>query len=183
MNHMVCIIDRSGSMQAMKEDALGGFNSFLDQQKKEDTKGKDKLTYVHFDHEYEKLLDRVKVKEVEPLTPSTYQPRGSTALLDAIGKTISELTVKKNDTTIVCIITDGHENSSKEYTKDSVKKLIEEKQEEGWKFVFACADLEAMDDAINLGIPPSQVFATANTKAGTRERYSSTASLVSNCKS
>ena len=114
-SEIIFILDRSGSMHSIRDDAIGGFNQFVDIQK--DSPGKTRMTLVQFNHQYQPVFTGKKIKNVEPLTFETYAPEGSTALLDAIGKTITD-TLKdkkrKADKTICAILTDGHENSSKE---------------------------------------------------------------------
>lgn len=144
----VFILDRSGSMEACRDDTIGGFNAFLTEQKKEGGT----LTLVQFDHEYLVSYTSKPITDVEPLTGETFNPRGSTALLDAIGKTIKRNANLTNPTVI--ILTDGHENSSHEYTKAHVKDLIEEYQKKGWTFVYLGANQDAFAEAGNLGIAP-----------------------------
>ena len=156
---LVCILDRSGSMSSIRNDAIGGFNTFLSEQKKEP--GTTNLSLILFDNEYLKQIDNVDIQSVEPLTMKTYVPRGSTALLDAVGKTINEvdariLSLKKSekpDNVIFCILTDGHENTSKEFKRSQIKKMIEDKQaDESWVFIFLAANQDAFAEAGSLGI-------------------------------
>jgi uncharacterized protein YegL len=143
--HIVAIIDRSGSMYSIKEDAKGGFNKFLDEQKA--LPGKAVFTLAQFDDKYDIVHDCVPLKDVGHLTDKTFVPRGMTALYDAIGKTIAHIKSKnpfdgkKKQKVIVVITTDGQENASHEHTSDSVKVLISECRSNGWEFVFtACAE-------------------------------------------
>jgi Mg-chelatase subunit ChlD len=146
-SEILFILDRSGSMASMRADAIGGFNSFLADQKK--VKGKANLTLIQFDHEYEQQHASTPLKDVAPLTEATYVPRGSTALLDAMGRGISDLKAraKSKDKKIVCILTDGQENASREFNKDKIKKLTEECQKDGWSFVYLGANQDAMHEA------------------------------------
>ena len=123
-SEIICVIDRSGSMHSIREDAIGGFNVFLEDQKA--VPGEAFLTLVQFDHEYVVTIEAMDIKEVSHLTHKTYEPRGSTALLDAIGKSIAS-TKKLIDglsenarpkEVIFVIITDGGENASKKYSID-----------------------------------------------------------------
>ena len=132
---VVFILDRSGSMGGLESDTIGGFNSMLEKQRK--IEGKAFITTVLFDDEYELLHDRVNIAKVNNITEKEYFVRGSTALLDAIGKTIAKEkaiqdTLGKNekaDKVLFIIITDGLENASREYSSATVKKLIETQKE------------------------------------------------------
>jgi Mg-chelatase subunit ChlD len=143
----VFILDRSGSMESCRDDTIGGFNSFLrDQQTLGGT-----LSLIQFDHEYQVTYASKPIGDVEPLTSETFQPRGSTALLDAIGRTIKEATAA---TPSVVILTDGQENASREYTKAHIKDLIEQKTKDGWTFAYLGANQDAFAEADSLGIAP-----------------------------
>jgi hypothetical protein len=144
----VFLLDVSGSMETCWDDTIGGFNSFLADQKALGGT----LTLVQFDHEYNKTCDRVDIKSVAPLTRDTYKPRGSTALLDAIGATIKEWT--SNTCPSVVILTDGLENASHTYTKVHIKDLIEQKTKEGWTFAYLGANQDAFAEAGGIGIAP-----------------------------
>ena len=153
---IVIVLDRSGSMASIKDDAEGGFNSFIKEQKEQE--GNVKVTLVQFDNEYEIVYERKNIDEVESLN---IKPRNTTALLDAVGNTINILSQRldeldekeKPEGVIFVIITDGHENSSKEFVNNQIKDLINKKEnEEKWEFVFIGADKESFDDAKNIGI-------------------------------
>lgn len=145
----IFILDRSGSMDVCLDDTIGGFNAFV----RDQVASGGTLSLVLFDHEYTPVYIRRSIGDVEPLTRDTYKPRGSTALLDAIGKTIKE-NQNLNTPTIV-ILTDGHENSSREYTKAHIKDLIEERQRAGWTFVYLGANQDAFAEAGSIGITPA----------------------------
>lgn len=145
----IFILDRSGSMESCLTDTIGGFNAFLREQ--EPFGGT--LSLVLFDHEITPVYTRLPIGEVEPLTQSTFQPRGSTALLDAIGRTIKNNWTRNTPT--VVILTDGQENSSREYTKAHIKDLIEEKTRDGWTFVYLGANQDAFAEAGSIGIAPA----------------------------
>ena len=144
----IFLLDRSGSMETCRDDTIGGFNAFVEDQKA--TGGT--LTLIQFDHEYLKSYENVPITEVNPLTRETFQPRGSTALLDAIGRTIKECKVQ-NPTVI--IMTDGLENSSHKYTKAHIKDLIDARQKDGWTFVYLGANQDAFAEAGSIGIAPA----------------------------
>ena len=126
---LVFILDRSGSMGGLESDTIGGYNSMLSKQKNQ-KKGKVYVTTVLFDDEYEFLHNQISIEEMKPITEKEYYVRGSTALLDAIGKTIMQVKANQDkkenkDKVLFVIITDGLENASKEYRKDLIKKMIE----------------------------------------------------------
>ena len=158
ITEIVFILDRSGSMGGLESDTIGGFNSMIGKQKKED--GECYVTTVLFDSVVETLHDRVKLSEIKKMTDKEYFVRGSTALLDAIGRTIKHISdihkyVREEDVpahTIFVITTDGMENSSREYSSDKVKKMIEKKKEKGWEFLFLGANIDAVSTARSFGI-------------------------------
>jgi len=156
---IICVIDRSGSMSTILDDAMGGFNTFLAAQK--EVKGRAKMTLVQFDDQYEKIYDHVDIHEVRPFTKATYIPRGSTALLDAIGKTINiERARIAHDYSyprkvIFCLVTDGYENASKEYTRQQVINLIDTQRKNDWEFFFVCADEGQIKEGLKLGFGTS----------------------------
>jgi len=145
---LIFILDRSGSMETCRDDTIGGFNAFVSDQK---TLG-GKLTLVQFDHEINNVYEDTPLGDVAPLTTETFQPRGSTALMDAIGQTIKKHAAK---TGVVFIIqTDGEENSSHTYTKAHIKDLIEQKTKDGWTFMYLGANQDAFAEAGSMGIAP-----------------------------
>ncbi len=160
---MVFILDKSGSMAGLEKDTIGGFNSMLASQKKMD--GECRVTTVLFDNCYELLRDRIDIRAVSPMTDREYRVGGSTALLDAIGLTIEKLAaVQKNtaeafraENVMFVIITDGEENSSRRFSSDKVKAMIEqEKEKYGWEFVFLGANIDAVETAGRFGIAPDR---------------------------
>jgi Mg-chelatase subunit ChlD len=153
------VLDRSGSMGSCREAAIEGFNSFLHEQQQ--TEGLAKLTLVLFDDEYLVPIDALPVAEILPLNDENYVPRGSTALLDAIGRTIDELGVRlavlpeqdRPGQVIVAILTDGMENSSQDCTWQKVARAI--KQQTGqyrWTFLFLGANQDAIATAAQMNI-------------------------------
>ncbi len=141
---LIAILDRSGSMAGKEEDVIGGFNEFIANQRK--LPGLCCVTLVLFDEQYQVVYNRVPLKDVSELKSDVYYTRGSTALLDAVGKTLKG--AASSDKAIVFIFTDGQENSSKEWKKEAVKKLVEEQQMRGWDINFIGADLDAYADAM-----------------------------------
>lgn len=142
-DEIICIVDRSGSMGSIREDAAGGLNTFIQEQAE---LGDANLTIVEFDTTAETVCDRVKITEAEEYK---LHPRGMTALLDAIGLVVGDPDKYSTDDgkTIVVIVTDGGENSSKEWSRDQIFKSIEERKEDGWEFLF----LASNQDAISVG--------------------------------
>ena len=167
---LVFILDRSGS------DTIGGYNSMLSKQKKEKT-GKVSVTTVLFDDQYELLYNQVPIEKVSPMTEEEYYVRGSTALLDAIGKTVMQVKANQDkkeikDKVLFVIITDGMENASREYRVEQVKKLIEERKEkDNWEFLFLGANIDAIGAAQNIGIDSSRAVRFKSDKKGTAKNY------------
>ncbi len=160
-NHslIVTILDRSGSMESIKSDAIGGFNSFIATQK--ETEGTADATLVLFDDQYELIFDTIPIRTVRPLTEKTFVPRGMTALHDAIGKTIDDLGVKlsqmpeqdRPEKVIIAILTDGMENTSVKYSQKQIKKMIKHQQKVySWEFLFLAANQDAFSGAESIGI-------------------------------
>lgn len=146
---VVFLLDRSGSMQGSEQDTIGGYNSYLDKQRK--NKYNTKITTVLFDDKYEVVHNRKDIKDIKNLTEKEYYVRGCTALLDAIGKTINNLDKKVKDNKVLFVITtDGLENASKEYSKDKIKALIE--QHPNWEFIYIGANIDSYSEGTSLGI-------------------------------
>jgi len=159
LTELAFILDKSGSMSGLENDTIGGYNSMLEKQKAVD--GECQITTVLFDNHYELLHDRIDIRAVSPITEKEYQVDGSTALLDAIGRTINKIGNAQKHTTddyraekvMFVIITDGEENSSREYSSDKVKEQIErQKTKYGWEFVFLGANIDAVETAGKFGI-------------------------------
>ncbi|SDJ07328.1 vWA domain-containing protein [Proteiniclasticum ruminis] len=184
---LVFILDRSGSMAGLEKDTIGGYNALLEKQKKE--KGKARITTVLFDDRYELLHKIIPLKEVLPLTQEEYYVRGSTALLDAVGLTISEMIrvhksekpEDKPDKVLFVITTDGYENASREFTKAKVKRLIEtQKEKYGWEFLFLGANIDAEEAAEQYGISRDHAVTYHADEEGTRLNYAVISEAVSN---
>ena len=173
---LVFILDRSGSMGGLESDTIGGYNSMLSKQKKEKT-GKVSVTTVLFDDQYELLYNQVPIEKVSPMTEEEYYVRGSTALLDAIGKTVMQVKANQDkkeikDKVLFVIITDGMENASREYRVDQIKKLIEERKEKNnWEFLFLGANIDAIGAAKDIGIDSSRAVRFKSDKKGTAKNY------------
>ena len=150
LSELVFILDRSGSMSGLEKDTIGGFNSMLEKQKKEE--GEAIITTVLFDNKYELLHDRINIKGISPITEKEYYVRGTTALLDAVGRTIEKienahkhtLEAERPSKVLFVITTDGMENSSTRYNYEKIKRMIEDKKKEfGWEFIFLGANIDA----------------------------------------
>ena len=164
LTELVFILDRSGSMSGLESDTIGGYNSLLEKQKKE--AGECLVTTVLFDDKYELLHDRIRLEGIAPITDREYFVRGSTALLDAIGRTISKIINAQKHTAedeqaekvMFVIITDGMENASWEYGYDKVKQMIEGQRDGyGWEFLFLGANMDAVKTASQFGIQADRV--------------------------
>ena len=186
LTEVVMILDRSGSMHDLVNDTIGGFNSVIAKQKNED--GDALVTTVLFDNKYEILHDRVKIENVKDITDKEYFVRGSTALIDAIGKTVDHIAeihkyIREEDVpehTIFVIITDGYENASSKYSSSEVKKMISEKQEkDGWEFVFLGANIDAVETAKSFGIREDMAVDYIADAEGTEANYESVAKAIS----
>lgn len=163
LTELVFILDKSGSMSGLEKDTIGGFNAMLKKQKA--LEGECYITTVLFDHNYQLLHDRIDLKGVREITEKEYEVGGTTALLDAIGRTINKIKNAQKNTAedyraekvLFVIITDGEENSSREYSLGKIKGLIEEqKKEYGWEFIFLGANIDAVETAGQMGISPDR---------------------------
>lgn len=171
-------------MEAIRTDAIGGFNAFLKEQKK--LPGAAKLTLVLFDDQYDVVLDGAPLAEVLELTNETYVPRGMTALLDAVGRTVDSVAIrlaetpesKRPDKVIFCILTDGQENSSKEYTRGQVFQKISAHTENGWEFIFLAANQDAIQAGESLGIAKDSSISFKADAHGIHAAYSALSNEV-----
>lgn len=163
LTELVFILDKSGSMGGLETDTIGGYNSMLEKQK--EVAGECRITTVLFDNNYELLHDRIDIKAVSPITEKEYQVCGSTALLDAIGRTIGKIGNAQKQTAddyraekvMFVIITDGEENSSREYSAERIRQMIEhQKKLYGWEFIFLGANIDAVETAGRFGISPDR---------------------------
>lgn len=185
-SEIICIIDRSGSMTSIAKDAIGGFNTFLEEQKR--IPGEASLTFIQFDTEYEVVHENMPLNNVPVLDENTFRPRGATALLDAVGKTIDNTGKRladmseenRPDKVIVAILTDGQENSSTQYNRSKVKEMIQHQKEQyQWEFIFLAANQDAFAEAISLGINTKDTFNFQATSVGTRSAYKNMSNAVS----
>ena len=166
--HIVCILDRSGSMGHLAPEVIGSFNNFVNEQKAEE--GKAYLTLVLFDDQYDVVYDRIDIQEVPELTSKLYYARGMTAMNDAIGKAINACTDKD---VMVLIQTDGMENMSREYKNADIKKLVSEKEALGWDFTFLGANIDTMAEGNSRGFAASKSFSFDASVQGVQTAYNS----------
>lgn len=183
---LVFILDRSGSMQGLEKDTIGGFNSMLEKQQRET--GDAFVSTILFDDRVEVLHDRVAVKKVPPMTDQEYYVRGCTALLDAVGGAIRHIGnvhkyARPEDIpahTLFVITTDGMENASRRYTAPQVKRMIErQKKKYGWEFLFLGANIDAVEAAANLGIGADRAANYRSDSTGTWLNYETVCAAVS----
>ena len=178
MTELVFILDRSGSMSGLERDTIGGFNSMIEKQKKEE--GEALVSTVLFDHESAVIHDRLPLDRVPPMTDKEYFTRGSTALLDALGGAIHHIGsvhkyARREDVpekTLFIITTDGYENSSSRYDYEKVRKMIErQKEKHGWEFLFLGANIDAAAEAKRFGISADRAVNYKCDEAGTALNY------------
>ena len=189
LTEIVFILDRSGSMSGLEADTIGGYNSMLTKQKKED--GEAIISTVLFDDKIEVLHDRKNLRMVNEITDKDYYVRGCTALLDAVGRAIRHIgrIHKENpeeapEKTLFIITTDGMENASREYTYDKVKKMVEKKKNKhNWEFVFLGANIDAISVAGRFGVAANRAVRFENDSYGAELNYQVMSDMVSSARS
>ena len=178
LTEIVFILDRSGSMAGLEDDTIGGFNAFVEKQKKEE--GEALLSAVLFSNESEVLYDRVDLCKVEPMSERQYRVGGCTALLDAIGGAVHHIAnvhkyAREEDRpakTVFVITTDGMENASRAYSYDEVQRMVRHEQEKyGWEFLFLGANMDAIAAARSFGIREDRAVRYKRDSAGTELNY------------
>lgn len=185
--YVALLLDRSGSMSSNKVETVSAVNAYTSGLQK---KFKGRFTLTQFDTDPETRVpaidivqDNVKIKDIALLTEHSYQPRGYTPLLDAIGKTLASMKTEGFDNVIFCIVTDGQENDSREYKRADIKAQLEEKRKLGWQVAYIGADVDAFDEGSKLGIAAGQslnfgkqhVSATMDSFLASNTRYAARA--------
>ena len=187
ITELVFILDRSGSMSGLEKDTIGGFNSMIEKQKKQE--GECYVSTVLFDNESEVLHDRVKLSDIKPMTEDDYYVRGCTALIDAIGGAIHHIGnihkyARPEDVpehTMFIITTDGMENASHRYTSDRVKAMIERQKEKySWEFLFIGANIDAVETAAQYGIDSDRAVNYHADEKGTKILYATVSETIRN---
>lgn len=178
LTELVFILDRSGSMSGLEEDTIGGFNSMIEKQKKEE--GECLVSVVLFDSDCSVLYDRVPISEVPVMTNREYYTRGCTALLDAMGGAIHHIgNVHKYaraedvpEKTVFVVTTDGMENASRIYSADKVRQMVKHEQDKyGWEFLFLGANIDAVETARRYGLREGHAVRFHNDKEGIELNY------------
>ena len=179
LTELVFILDRSGSMSGLESDTIGGFNSLITKQQKEE--GEAYVSTVLFDDKTEVIHDRVDIQKIEKMTDKEYYVRGCTALLDAVGGAIKHIGniqkyAREEDRpakTLFVITTDGLENASRRYSVKEVKRLIERQKEKyNWEFLFLGANIDAIEVAGKMGISADRAANYHCDSEGTALNYS-----------
>ena len=178
LTEIVFILDRSGSMAGLEDDTIGGFNAFVEKQKKEE--GEAVLSAVLFSDDSEVIYDRVDIQKVEPMTERQYRVGGCTALLDAICGAVRHIKnvhkyAREEDRpakTVFVITTDGMENASREYSYAEVQRMVKHEQEKhGWEFLFLGANMDAIAAARSFGIREDRAVRYKRDCVGTALNY------------
>lgn len=189
LTEIVFILDRSGSMNGLESDTIGGFNSTLNQNKTAD--GDAIVSTVLFNNDSEVIHDRVPIAEIPPLTEKEYFVGGGTALLDAVGDAIKHIRnvhkyAREEDRpakTLFVITTDGMENASQRYTYDAIKKLIEEQKNNGWEFLFLGANIDSVQVSSRMGISAQRTVNYHNDHLGSDAKFRSVSRFFSAARS
>ncbi|MBO4432776.1 MAG: hypothetical protein J5852_04505 [Clostridia bacterium] len=185
VTELVFILDRSGSMAGLESDTIGGFNSLIEKQRKQD--GECYVSTVLFNDTSEVIHDRVKLADVKKMTEKEYSVGGCTALIDAIGGAIHHIGnihkyARPEDVpehTMFVITTDGLENASHKYSSDEVKKMVEkEKEKYGWEFLFIGANIDSVETARHFGIGANRAVNYHADKQGTSVLYDTVSETI-----
>ncbi len=185
LTELVFILDRSGSMSGLEKDTIGGFNSMLSKQK--EIEGQANITTILFDNDYELLHDHISIRGVKPITKKDYYVRGTTALLDAVGKTIHKMISIQRNTTkeqqaekvIFVITTDGMENASCEYNYNEIKRMIQkQKKNYDWEFIFLGANIDAEVEGERFGIDRDRSARFHNDTEGVELNYTAVSNAI-----
>jgi Mg-chelatase subunit ChlD len=173
--HVAVLLDRSGSMSSIADDTIGGFNTFVAQQR--ELAGDCRITLVQFDGQdpQDVVADAVPAAELVDLDAHTYQPRGATPLLDALGTLIETIdrrtTGDPDEFQLVAVITDGHENASERFTRDRIADMVKARSDAGWAFVFLGANIDSFGEAHTMGMRRGQAADWEHTGDGVRDGF------------
>lgn len=189
MIELVFILDESGSMRGLEKDTIGGFNSTIDKQKKED--GECLVSTVCFSNSQRVIHDRVNLRDVKELTEKDYVPCGSTALIDTVASSIKHIKMvhryirkeDRPDKVMFIITTDGMENASHKYSLNETKKMIEECKENGWEFIFLAANIDAYETARDYGFDEGSTVNYVNDEEGTDIKFCCVGKAISSIRS
>lgn len=190
LTDITVVLDRSGSMQSAREPTISGYNEFVAEQAK--LPGDASMTLVQFDHEYEPVYRGVPCKQVKPMEFKGFVPRGDTALLDAIGRTIEDIGKRlealaeadRPGKVIVVILTDGDENASKTFTRERIAAMVTHQREVyGWEFVFLAANQDAIFTGASIGVPSHSSLSYAADAKGTSAVMGSASNYVGTMRS
>ena len=187
ITELVIIIDKSGSMHGLEQDVVGGFNSLIDNQKKE---GETLVTTIFFNNEVRFVHEQADIKSIEKLERNKYNPSGCTALLDAIGDAICFIKSKHASLpadelpshVIFSIMTDGLENASREYDYKKIKEMIEFQKKCGWEFIFQAANIDVEHESHRLGIDPKMAFRFEASAEGLAKQAKYCNAMISNAR-
>lgn len=172
--HISVVLDRSGSMAAIADDIVGGFNEFLARQRAE--AGEARITVAQFDsgNPFEVLIDGMPVREVTDLAREAYQPRGTTPLYDAIGSMIGRVdavSAGHDEDQLMVIVTDGLENASREHDRASVFSMITDRRRRGWSFMFLGADQDSYASGARMAMAGANTANWQKDREGTRKMW------------
>ena len=189
MIELVFILDESGSMRGLEKDTIGGFNSTIAKQKKED--GDCIVSTVCFSNSQRVVHDRVNLRDVKELTENDYRPCGSTALIDTVASSIKHIKMvhryirkeDRPDKVMFIITTDGMENASYKYSLAETKKMIEECKENGWEFIFLAANIDAYETARDYGFDEDSTVNYVNDEEGTNVKFCCVDKAISSVRS
>ena len=185
LTEMVFILDRSGSMQGLEADTIGGFNGMIEKQRRQE--GEALVSTVLFADESKVIHDRSDIQKVGPMTREQYFVGGCTALIDALGDAIRHIGnvhkyAREEDVpehTVFVIITDGMENASRRYTSAEVKRMLEcQREKYGWEFLFLGANIDAVETAARYGIYEDRAVTFRNDHTGQRLNYETVSDAV-----
>ena len=185
LTELVFILDRSGSMSGLESDTIGGYNSFLEKQRKE--KGNCLVSTVLFNQTSKVVHDRADLETVKKMDRNDYFASGTTALIDALGESIRHIRnvhkyIREEDVpthTVFVIITDGMENASHIYSSDEVKKMVSQQKEKGWEFLFLGANIDAVETAKRYGIDEDRAVEYLCDETGVQNNFETLAKTVS----